>query len=56
MHDFQSKDGKYIKGVKKIMQYLQGLDVEADDRDAEVKKVSKMDNTAFRGLATTLGF
>jgi hypothetical protein len=53
--DHENKEAKYIKSLKKVMQYLEGLEVASGERDAEVKKIGKMDASKFKGLVISLG-
>lgn len=55
IYDHEGKEAKYIKSLKRLMHYLEGLGVETGERDAEVRKIGKMDPSQFKGLVISLG-
>ena len=43
LYDSGSEESNYIKSLKKMMSYLENVEVEGGKRDAEVKEIGKMD-------------
>lgn len=55
LYDSGSEESNYIKSLKKMMSYLENVEVEGGKRDAEVKEIGKMDPEQFSSLMISLG-